>query len=321
MARMSIDDKFLRDARVVLLGRRFAWSRRETMGALLDLFAVAYDREDDVIPAAEIDVTAGEAGFADALIDVDLGEPTADGVRIKGAAARIEYLTNKREAGRKGGRKSGEARRNRNEAKRSTPSSDREAHGNPPDPVPDLVPDPVPDLIPDLPPAHAIPPSPVPSTTLAQSFADRDLAKLRAIGDLALATWKRLSDLRMDHAGKLRLEGVLPFPAIHPGYHPRAFEALRDRIREEGDNARATCDHVLRVLDDQATTDKSIEWLSDKAFLERPWAKARETVLSKRKPPAKAPSAAPAPIPTENLAGAAELAAAWAVLGIAKEIP
>jgi len=148
MARMSIDDKFLRDARVVLLGRRFGWSRRETMGALLDVFALTYDQETDVISSDEIDVAAGEAGFAQAMIDVDLGEHDDAGVRIKGAAERIEYLAAKREAGRKGGRKSGESRRNKHEAKRSSASSDREARGNLPDPVPDLPPDPVP--APDL---------------------------------------------------------------------------------------------------------------------------------------------------------------------------
>lgn len=156
MARMSIDDKFLRDPRVVLLGRRFGWSRRETMGALIDVFALTYDQEVDVLTADEIDVTAGEAGFADALVAVDLGERDERGVRIKGAAERIEYLAAKREAGRKGGRKSGESRRNRNEAKRSTASTDAQARRNPPDPVPDLPPDPVPvpDRISDLPPAR-----------------------------------------------------------------------------------------------------------------------------------------------------------------------
>ncbi len=140
MARMSIDDKFLRDARVVLLGRRFGWSRRETMGALLDVFALTYDQETDIISHDEVDVAAGEAGFAKAMIDVDLGEPDDSGVRIKGAAERIEYLAAKREAGRKGGRKSGESRRNKHEAKRSTASSTPQASGNPPDPVPDPAP-------------------------------------------------------------------------------------------------------------------------------------------------------------------------------------
>lgn len=167
MARMSIDDKFLRDGRVKLLGQRFGWSRRETMGALLDVFAVAYDQEDDVIPVAEIDAAADEAGFAMAMVAVNLGEMDGDDVRIKGAAERIEYLAKKREAGAKGGRKSGESRRNRREAKRSTASEAREASWNPPDPVPDLAPDPVPDLgrdAPASPPLPTEPPGPDPLT-------------------------------------------------------------------------------------------------------------------------------------------------------------
>lgn len=171
-----------------------------------------------------------------------------------------------------------------------------------------------------LPPAHAIPPSteptPVPSTTPAQSFADRDLAKARAIGSLAEATWQRLSELRMRHASKLRLEGVLPLVVITPGTEVDGFRELRARIRAEGEGAHQVCDHVLAVLDEQALDTKSIEWLSEKAFLERPWRKARETTLKpKRKPPVAAPAPA-APIAPADLAGKAELAEAWKALGI-----
>ena len=164
--------------------------------------------------------------------------------------------------------------------------------------------------------AHAIPPSPLPSTTPAQSFADRDLAQARARGDLALAVWKRLSDLRLEHAAKLRLSGVLPFPAIAPSSNPRGFRELLDRIREEGDAAREVCDHVLRVLDAQARDTKSIEWLDEKAFLAGAWNKARSTPLAKRKPPAAAP---PVLAPIADLAGPDEFAAARAALGIGEE--
>lgn len=145
MARMSIDDKFLRDGRVKLLGQRLGWSRRETMGALLDVFAVAYDQENDIIPLAEIDAAADKQGFALMMSEVNLGEIDGDDMRIKGAGERIEYLAKKREAGAKGGRKSGESRRKLHEAKRSIASEARQASWNPPDPVPDLPPDPVPE--------------------------------------------------------------------------------------------------------------------------------------------------------------------------------
>lgn len=142
------------------------------------------------------------------------------------------------------------------------------------------------------------------------------MARLRAIGDLALATWKRLSDLRLEHANKLRLENVLPLPLIAPSNEPRAFRALRERIREEGEHAAAVCEHVLRALDEQASETKSIEWLSEKAFLDGAWSTARAAILKRRrKPPERTPEVI-APIPPGDRAGAAELAEAWKALGI-----
>jgi hypothetical protein len=180
MARMSIDDKFLRDPRVVKLGRRFGWSRRETMGALLDVFALTYDQESDTLSPDEIDIAANEAGFADAMIAVDLADRNRDGVRIKGAAERISYLSHKVEAGRIGGRKSGETRRKKREAQRSSASEANEARGNPPDPVPDLPPDPVPDQIQDPTLPRAIPgPRPAPTAPKPLLPASHDRADRR----------------------------------------------------------------------------------------------------------------------------------------------
>lgn len=204
MARMSIDDKFLRDSRVKLLGNRLGWSRRETMGCLLDVFAIAYDREDDVLPVAEIDEAAGKQCFAVLLVEVDLGELVGDRVRIKGAGERIEYLEKKREAGRIGGRKSGESRRNQREAKRSTasttPCEANEASWNPPDPVPDLVPDQkIRDLTPPRDPAvQSTTPVHVNGDDQRPSIADRQTVRemLRANLEAArkrLATAKRVA--------------------------------------------------------------------------------------------------------------------------------
>lgn len=145
MARMSIDDKFLRDPRVIRLAQRMGWSRRETIGALLDVYAVAYDRERDTLPPIDVDTAAERPGFSDAMFEVDLAEQDRRGVRIKGAKERIRYLDHKSEAGRLGGLKSAETRRNRSKQNRSNP----QAPGNPlPLPlVPDLLllPDPVPE--------------------------------------------------------------------------------------------------------------------------------------------------------------------------------
>lgn len=177
MARMSIDDKFPRDPRVIKLGRRVGWSRRETMGALIDVFQIVYDRERDTLPAEDIDIAAEREGFAEHMIECDLAERTRAGVRVKGAAERIDYLKNRAEAGRVGGLKSGESRRNRSEAnersKRSTASSGAEASRNPPDPVPDLppVPDGAPDLEREAAPASPPLPTEPPALTLQPSPA------------------------------------------------------------------------------------------------------------------------------------------------------
>lgn len=144
MARMSIDDKFLRDPRVTRLAERLGWNRYEARGRLLDVFAVCYDLETDIITPEDVNAAAGEARLAEVMLTVGLADLDDGGVRVHGAAKRIEYLTKKVEAGRKGGLKSAETRRKKGEAKRSSASPLLEAFGNPPDPVPDLPPDPVP---------------------------------------------------------------------------------------------------------------------------------------------------------------------------------
>lgn len=155
MARMSIDDKFPRDPRVIKLGRRCGWSRRETMGALIDVFQIVYDRERDTLPVEDIDIAAEFDGFAAHMIACDLAEQTRSGVRIRGAAERIGYLKHNADAGRIGGVKSGQSRRNRREAvlreNRSDASSKPEALGNPLAPALALPSAPVPDpaLVPE----------------------------------------------------------------------------------------------------------------------------------------------------------------------------
>jgi hypothetical protein len=114
VARMSIDDSFLRDPRVLRLARRTGWSRRETIGALLDVWAVAYDRVTDVLPQEDIDIAAERDNFCCDMELVGLATMTRDGVRLNGVADRIAYLNHKRDAGRKGGARSGEARRDTN---------------------------------------------------------------------------------------------------------------------------------------------------------------------------------------------------------------
>lgn len=153
MARMAIDDSFLRDPRVERLGRRCGWSKRETRGALLDVFALCYDRVSSVLDPADIDFAAEMEGFSALMVEVGLASPVRNGVRISGSEDRIRYLQSRSETGRQGGVKSGEARRANH---RRSPSKDpkvtfEENEGllNPPDLVPDPSPPPVPSPVPD----------------------------------------------------------------------------------------------------------------------------------------------------------------------------
>ena len=148
MARMSVDDSFCRDPRVLLLAKKAGWSRRETMGALLDVWAVCYDQASYLITEHLIDLSAGLDGFAQLMIESELaGRDRSGRVRISGVKSRIDYLNHQREAGRQGGLKSGESRSTRPKLASSSRGSLPQAAVNPS--APDLpsasVPDPVPD--------------------------------------------------------------------------------------------------------------------------------------------------------------------------------
>lgn len=145
MARMSIDDKFLRDPRITQLALNLGMSRWEVMGRLIAVYAVCYDLERDVLTCSQVDLGAQHPGFGDEMFACELTVNVRGGMRIKGAGERIAYLDAKREAGRLGGIKSGESRRIAAKQNRSN----HEARPNPPDPVPDLPPDPVPDPVPE----------------------------------------------------------------------------------------------------------------------------------------------------------------------------
>lgn len=268
MARMSIDDKFLRDGRVKLLGQRFGWSRRETMGALLDVFAVAYDREDDVLPDAEIDAAADKQGFADAMVDVDLGERIDGEVRVKGAAERIEYLAKKREAGQKGGRKSGESRRKRREAKRSSASEAGQAHGNPPDSVPDSVPDSQRSL-----PRDPAVPGPAPSTREPHPTEPPDQrtqsppAPTTEIPTAAMLM-RELEVARSEAARELGVE-VLPLVFGDRGERDCAdrISLARSQGREALERVIAQSRHAIAMAKlETVRREKSIEWFTGAVF-------------------------------------------------------
>ncbi len=151
MARMSIDDMILRDPRVMRLAKLCGFDRHGTVGRLLCVFAIVYDRVDDHVSEVDIDVAADCDGFAKHMIDVGLAVRERRSVRIRGASKRIEYLQTLAQNASAAGRKSGESRRNKSNTNRTVPFMETNGPTNliptVPVPVPVVLPVPDPDPV------------------------------------------------------------------------------------------------------------------------------------------------------------------------------
>lgn len=262
MARMSIDDMFLRDPRVLRLGRACGWNKFETRGRLLEVFALVYDRvdagADDVVQVADIDTAADHEGLAVLMIEHGLAEKDRRGVRIRGARERTNYLATRKGSGQLGGIKSGESRRKKAKVDTKVTFAKPEGRANPtptPTPVPAVV------LSGDAPAPKAWDPN-----------------EAGARGRLAEQTWKRLSEIRVAVARELGIAGVEPLTVITPGTEVRGFRDLRERIREEGTDAPRVCARVLESITARARESRSVEWVSEKATTEGAWRTAKERI-------------------------------------------
>lgn len=121
----------------------------------------------------------------------------------------------------------------------------------------------------------------------------------RAIGRLAEATYRRVSDALITVAAELKLPAPLPFPAITPASSERTRDA-RDRVREEGAAAPAVCDRIVANLIAQAREERTVEWLAEKAFTAGGWRTARAWMpgaAARRRGPSKGDPLPPAPAP------------------------
>jgi hypothetical protein len=94
--------------------------------------------------------------------------------------------------------------------------------------------------------------------------------------DYAQLTWKTISAARVQIAAEFQLKNIIPMPdRFGMPSEPRGCRDLRERIREEGANAEAVCRHIVANLIAQAREEKSVEWLSEKAFTAGGWQTAR----------------------------------------------
>lgn len=104
VARMSVDDSALRDPKMLRLCKLLGWRPRETVGALVYVWAICYDRETAIVEdPADIDTAADHDGFAEAMISVGLATAEEAGLRLRGVEKRIAYLKDQRESGSRGG--------------------------------------------------------------------------------------------------------------------------------------------------------------------------------------------------------------------------
>jgi len=139
MARINIDDMFLRDPRVAKLAAGLGWNMYEVRGRLLFVHSLVYDRvkagDDGTLTLDEVDIVADCRGLAECMVQVELAALAGRGVYIKGSH-RAKYLESSEDSGRAGGVASGISRRKRADSRR-VPFNETQQPLNLPDPVPD----------------------------------------------------------------------------------------------------------------------------------------------------------------------------------------
>ncbi len=254
MARMSVDDSFCRDPRVKVLAGLCGWSRRETMGALLDVWAICYDRVTPILGIMIVDSAAELSGFAAHMVTSELAKPVRrDRVRCSGVEARIKYLEAKVVAGRQGGVKSGESRRKKREAKPKHSLKQTEAQLNLPDSVPDpvSVSAPVPALASAPVPEPPEPARPPPTLTLVDHLDDHAKAK-RAI----------VAVIGPKHAMAFgRVKQAIGSTALGPSVVDK-FEQLRELLDEIPclDGMLERCEYALAIREAEAMKKRTMQY-------------------------------------------------------------
>lgn len=143
MARVTIEAAvFGSDSRFDRLALELGVTRDHAVGAMARVWLECTERGTDVLPKQNVDLLQRDLKqcFTDAGIRAELFDDLGDNVRVRGCTGRIEWLKQKREAGRKGGVRSGESRRNSSEAKSRSASKQNaiplKRKTNPPAPAP-----------------------------------------------------------------------------------------------------------------------------------------------------------------------------------------
>jgi len=288
MARMSIDDMAKRDPRFLMLVRLCGWSKRETWGAITDVWEICYDRKTHILPVVEINETilSGappgtpyDFGFSDKMLACGLarrerGIPK-NCLAIVGAEKRIKYLLKSEEAGRIGGLKSAQLRKSGGKGKSSDPQGSLNLIATVPDPVPDLDPDRSPD--PDPGPGTGASPG-APSLSSASPVTGQDTPKgngepsaqrpalhvVTGIDELAA----EVSALHVAAYERVRTKRRIDVPSLDT---PRAAirrllgQLVADGLTEA--DIRTKCMHALTVREAEADKKETLEWFGERAWL------------------------------------------------------
>jgi hypothetical protein len=255
MARMSIDDSVTRDPRVLRGARALGLSRREMIGTLIDVWAIAYDRATPFLPREDIDTAAELDGFAAVLERVGLARAEPEGVRLAGVEERIDYLKKQAERGSKGGQVSAENRKRGHEKQAYASSAAQAPSAERSSLSPDLVPDPVPDLQ-----IATLPRAPDPRTPDTEQPAPAPVPRLAA------GTQVR---------EPVRDDAPAPVLPIRPGYDRQAqveFDAWRYHVelfatlQHEGIDTNARPPHAIAMGKGEADLRKRVNEMREKSM-------------------------------------------------------
>lgn len=133
--RVNVDSSVFTDARFKLVARETGLEWHNVIGKCVHIWMSCYDQRKGTLRKAEADCLVEHEGFANALCAEGLAIDRGDNMEIRGFKQRADWLKHAEESGKKGGRKSGESRRNKTEGypstKRSEPFGDPEGSANP----------------------------------------------------------------------------------------------------------------------------------------------------------------------------------------------
>lgn len=258
MARMSIDDQFLRDPRITRLAHRLGHGDPDlTRGKLLHVFALCYDHKTPFVSRDDIDTIC--PGMSDALVDpkINLAVEEPDGIRIRGADERVDYLRDQASRGRKGGVASGESRRgNKNEASASVPLEQTRSAASEATKQPrslSIAPSPSPSPVPDSVPAREESTRPIPDATARRREAD--------------VAWRLHQAEREAVAAELGVKA--PILASTDQSWKELLERIRESVVDGGEDlsqAIDRCRHVIAVAASEARRDRKLDWFGGRIW-------------------------------------------------------